>query len=185
MDRLINELTVYSGIDNNRIPYHFHRINVAEYFGDCVEEVGLDLESKNVELDYSNLVTQDTMIIADPEQMKRVINNIISNSVKYMDKPKGKIDIRLLDEVDSVRIEIEDNGKGIAAKDLPLIFERFYRTDLSRSRKTGGAGIGLTIVKAIVQAHHGTITVESQVGRGSKFTVILPKNMDEKDTCKG
>lgn len=69
-DRLINELTVYSGIDNNRIPYHFHRINVAEYFGDCVEEVGLDLESKNVELDYSNLVTQDTMIIADPEQMK-------------------------------------------------------------------------------------------------------------------
>ena len=97
MDRLINELTVYSGIDNNRIPYHFHRINVAEYFGDCVEEVGLDLESKNVELDYSNLVTQDTMIIADPEQMKRVINNIISNSVKYMDKPKGKIDIRLLD----------------------------------------------------------------------------------------
>ena len=142
MDRLINELTVYSGIDNNRIPYHFHRINVAEYFGDCVEEVGLDLESKNVELDYSNLVTQDTMIIADPEQMKRVINNIISNSVKYMDKPKGKIDIRLLDEVDSVRIEIEDNGKGIAAKDLPLIFERFYRTDASRNSSQGGSGIG-------------------------------------------
>ena len=80
---------------------------------------------------------------------------------------------------------IEDHGIGIAKEDQALIFERFYRTDLSRSRKTGGAGIGLTIVKAIVQAHHGTITVESQVGRGSKFTVILPKNMDEKDTCKG
>ena len=66
MDKLINELTVYSGIDNNRIPYNFHRINVADYFGDCVEEVGLDLESKSIELNYSNLVEPDTMIIADP-----------------------------------------------------------------------------------------------------------------------
>ena len=82
-------------------------------------------------------------------------------------------------------LQVEDTGVGIPEEDLSKIFERFYRTDLSRSRKTGGAGIGLTIVKAIVQAHHGTITVESQVGRGSKFTVILPKNMDEKDTCKG
>ena len=111
MDRLINELTVYSGIDSNRIPYHFHRINVSEYFGDCIEEVGLDLESRNIELDYSNLVPPDTMIIADPEQLKRVINNIIGNSVKYMDKPKGIIDIRILDEIDSIRVELEDNGK--------------------------------------------------------------------------
>lgn len=175
MDRLINELTVYSGIDNNRIPYHFHRINVAEYFGDCVEEVGLDLESKNVELDYSNLVTQDTMIIADPEQMKRVINNIISNSVKYMDKPKGKIDIRLLDEVDSVRIEIEDNGKGIAAKDLPLIFERFYRTDASRNSAQGGSGIGLSIVKKIIEDHGGYIWATSKEGEGTCMHFVIRK----------
>ena len=81
MDRLINELTIYSGIDSNRIPYHFHRLNVADYFGDCVEEVGLDLESKNIELNYSNLVSPDAMIIADPEQLKRVINNIDRKSV--------------------------------------------------------------------------------------------------------
>ena len=110
MDRLINELTVYSGIDSNRIPYHFHKINVSEYFGDCIEEVGLDLESKNIALNYSSLISPDTLIIADPEQMKRVINNIIGNSVKYMDKEKGEIDIRILDEIDSVRVEIEDNG---------------------------------------------------------------------------
>ena len=103
MDRLINELTMYSGIDNNRIPYNFHRINVADYFGDCIEEVGLDLESKNIKLNYSSLIEPDTVVIADPEQMKKVINNIISNSVKYMDKPHGQIDIRILDEVDSIR----------------------------------------------------------------------------------
>ena len=175
MDRLINELTIYSKIDNNRILYNFQRINISDYFSDCVEEVGLDLESKNVELDYSNLVTQDTMIIADPEQMKRVINNIISNSVKYMDKPKGKIDIRLLDEVDSVRIEIEDNGKGIAAKDLPLIFERFYRTDASRNSSQGGSGIGLSIVKKIIEDHGGYIWATSKEGEGTCMHFVIRK----------
>lgn len=69
MDRLINELTIYSGIDSNRIHYNFHKINVSDYFGDCIEDVGLDLESKNIELNYSNLVTADTMIIADPNSL--------------------------------------------------------------------------------------------------------------------
>ena len=175
MDRLINELTIYSGIDNNRIPYNFHRINVAEYFGDCIEEVGLELEAKNIELNYSNLVSPDTVIIADPEQMKRVINNIISNSVKYMDKEKGVIDIRILDEVDSVRIEIEDNGKGIAAKDLPKIFERFYRTDTSRNSSKGGSGIGLSIVKKIIEDHGGYIWATSKEGEGTCMHFVIRK----------
>ena len=88
MDRLINELTYYSSIDNNRIPYNFHRINVAE-FRRLRRGLGLDLESKNIQLNYSNLVEPDTRIIADPEQLKKVINNIIGNSIKYMDKEKG------------------------------------------------------------------------------------------------
>ena len=90
MDRLINELTTYSGIDSNKIPYHFHILNVSDYFTDCVEEVGLDLESKNIHLDFTNLVPADTCVVADPEQLKKVINNIISNSVKYMGHPDRK-----------------------------------------------------------------------------------------------
>lgn len=184
MDRLINELTIYSGIDNNRIPYAFHRINVADYFGDCIEEVGLDLDSKNIELNYSNLVAQDTMIIADPEQMKRVINNIISNSVKYMDKEKGVIDIRILDEVDSVRVEIEDNGKGIAAKDLPKVFERFYRTDASRNSSKGGSGIGLSIVKKIIEDHGGYIWATSKEGEGTCMHFVLRKYKEQKNEAE-
>lgn len=181
MDRLINELTVYSGIDSNRIPYHFHRINVSEYFGDCVEEVGLDLESKNIELNYSNLVSPDTIIIADPEQLKRVINNIIGNSVKYIDKPKGEIDIRILDEVDAIRVEIEDNGKGIASKDLPQIFERFYRTDASRNSSQGGSGIGLSIVKKIVEDHGGYIWATSKEGEGTCMHFVIRKYQDKEE----
>lgn len=175
MDRLINELTIYSGIDNNRIPYNFHRINVADYFGDCVEEVGLDLESRHIDLNYSNLVSPDTVIIADPEQMKKVINNIIGNSVKYMDKSKGVIDIRILDEMDSVRVEIEDNGKGISQKDLPKIFERFYRTDASRNSAQGGSGIGLSIVKKIIEDHGGYIWATSRVGEGTCIHFVIRK----------
>lgn len=175
MDRLINELTIYSGIDNNRIPYNFHCINVADYFGDCVEEVGLDLESKNIELNYENLVSPDTQVIADPEQLKRVINNIIGNSVKYLDKSHGIIDIRILDEVDSIRVEIEDNGKGIAAKDLPNIFERFYRTDASRNSAQGGSGIGLAIVKKIVEDHGGYIWATSKEQEGTCLHFVIRK----------
>jgi signal transduction histidine kinase len=141
MDNLINELTLYSSIDNNRIPYNFQKINVATYFGDCIEEIGMDLDSKNIKLNYSNLTTPDTIIVADAEQIKRVINNIVSNSVKYLGREDGTgvIDIRLLDELDSIRVEIEDNGIGIAQKDIQNIFDRFYRTDLSRNTKKGGS----------------------------------------------
>ncbi len=178
MDRLINELTVYSGIDNNRIPYNFHRINVADYFGDCVEEVGIDLDSRNIKLNYSSLIEPDTIVIADPEQMKKVINNIISNSVKYMDKPRGVIDIRILDEVDSIRVEIEDNGKGIAQKDLQRIFDRFYRTDASRNSAQGGSGIGLSIVKKIIEDHGGYIWATSKEGEGTCMHFVLRKYIE-------
>lgn len=181
MDRLINELTLYSGIDTNRIPYNFHRINVADYFGDCVEEVGLDLESRNITLNYSNLVDPKTMVIADPEQMKRVINNIIGNSVKYLDKEESSIDIRILDEVDSIRVEIEDNGKGISQKDISRIFERFYRADASRNSSKGGSGIGLSIVKKIIEDHGGYIWATSKEGEGTCIHFVLRKYVENED----
>ena len=175
MQKLINELTTYSNVENNRIPYNFRRINVADYFGDCVEEVGMDLENRNIQLNYSNLVESDTIIIADPEQLKKVINNIISNSVKYMDKRNGVIDIRLLDEVDSIRVEIEDNGKGIAQKDLSKIFDRFYRTDASRNSAQGGSGIGLSIVRKIIEDHGGYIWATSKEGEGTCMHFVIRK----------
>ena len=178
MDRLIDELTTYSSIENDRIPYKFRRINVADYFGDCVEEVGLDLGARGIEFNYSNMVNPDTEIMADPEQLKKVINNIISNSIKYMDKPIGKIEIRIRDEESSVRVEIEDNGKGIAQEDLQRIFDRFFRTDTSRNSAQGGSGIGLSIVRKIIEDHGGYIWASSREGEGTCMNFVLKKYMD-------
>ena len=175
MDRLINELTFYSKIDTNRIPYTFNKINVSSYFEDCCEEVGLDLESKNIDFSYFNYVDENVEVIADAEQMKRVINNIIGNSVKYMDKPKGRINIRVKDVGDFVQIEIEDNGKGIGPKELPYIFDRFYRTDASRNSSMGGSGIGLSIVRKIVEDHAGKIWATSKLGTGTVMYFVLRK----------
>ena len=175
MQKLINELTMYSNVENNRIKYNFHRINLSDYFGDCIEEVGLDLENKGIVLDYSNLVDPDTLIVADPEQLRKVINNIISNSVKYMDKTAKRIDIRILDEVDAIRVEIEDNGRGIATKDLSRIFDRFYRTDASRNSLQGGSGIGLSIVKKIIEDHGGYIWATSKEGEGTCMHFVIRK----------
>lgn len=181
MDRLINELTTYSGIDSNKIPYHFNILNISDYFSDCVEEVGLDLEAKNIHLNFTNLVSAETYVVADPEQLKKVVNNIISNSVKYMGHENGVIDIRLLDEAESVKIEIEDNGKGIASKDIGNIFERFYRTDASRNSIQGGSGIGLSIVKKIIEDHGGYVWATSKEGEGTCMHFVLRKYMENTD----
>ena len=175
MDRLIDELTFYSKIDTNKIPYTFSKINVAQYFRDCVEEVGLDMEARGIELGYFNYVDEDVYVIADAEQMKRVINNIIGNSLKYMDKKKGIINIRILDVGDFVQVEIEDNGKGIGPRELPYIFDRFYRTDSSRNSAKGGSGIGLSIVKKIVEDHGGRIWATSKEGIGTEIHFVLRK----------
>lgn len=175
MNTLINELTLYSKIDTNRIPYNFNTIPVNAYFDDCAEELSMELEAKNVEFGYFNYVEGAVKIIADAEQIKRVIHNIINNSLKYMDKPKGKINLRVKDVGDFIQIELEDNGKGIAAKDLTKIFERFYRTDASRNSSKGGSGIGLSIVKKIVEEHGGKIWATSREGTGTTMYFVLRK----------
>lgn len=175
MDRLLNELTLYSKIDTNRIPYNFKKINVSDYFNDCIEEIGLDLETRGIGLTYFNYADEDIVIIADPEQLMRVVNNIVTNAIKYMDKQKGQINVRIKDVGDFIQVEIEDNGKGISARDLPYIFDRFYRTDSSRNSSTGGSGIGLSIVKKIIEDHGGKIWVTSKEKTGTTVYFVIRK----------
>ena len=175
MDMLINELTLYSKIDSNRIPYNFNTLFVDEYFDDCASDLKIDIEARGIAFEYANFVDKKVKIIADAEQLKRVINNIISNSTKYMNKVEKRISLRVKDVGDFVQVEIEDNGKGIGAKELPYIFERFYRTDASRNSATGGSGIGLSIVKKIIEEHGGKIWATSNEGTGTIMYFVVRK----------
>ena len=175
MDHLINELTFYSKIDTNRIPYTFSKLNVEDYFSDCAEELGLEMETRGIELVYANYVEKGVQVIADGEQIRRVIHNIVSNAIKYMEKPRGIIQLRVKDVGDFIQVEIEDNGEGIAAKDLPYIFDRFYRTDVSRNSSKGGSGIGLSIVKKIMEDHGGKVWATSRLGIGTIMYFVLRK----------
>ena len=134
MTYLVDELSFFSKIDSNSIPYHFVHLNMDEYFSDCVSELALDLEVKNIDLGYFNYVMdKEQEIIVDAEQLKRVINNIIGNSVKYMDKRRGIINFRIQDQYDCVQIEIEDNGKGVAKNEISYTFVNL--TDETQSSK--------------------------------------------------
>ncbi|WP_251389140.1 sensor histidine kinase [Mediterraneibacter agrestimuris] len=175
MDLLINELTLYSKIDTNRIPYNFTTISAKDYFSDCAEDLYIELESKGVVFEYHNYIEEDSKVIVDPEQLRRVISNIVSNSMKYTDKPRRNITMNVRDVGDFIQIELGDNGKGIAAKDLPNIFDRFYRTDASRNSSKGGSGIGLSIVKKIVEEHGGKIWAVSEEGKGTTMYFVVRK----------
>ncbi len=176
MSILVDELAFYAKIDNNTIPYTFKEINLHEYFEDCIEELSLELEIKKVELIYRNDTDPSVEVVADAEQLKRVINNIIGNAVKYMDKPNTQIRIRLHDIGDYIQVEIEDNGIGIPKSDIPYIFDRFYRADASRNSRKGGSGLGLAISKKIIEDHSGRIWAESEHGAGTTMYFTLKKS---------
>lgn len=176
--RLIDELTMYSKIDTNRIPYNFQKLHASSYFEDCREELSIELEQQNIRVNYNNYLIDDAIIIADPEQLRRVINNIVGNSVKYMDKEPGVISIRIRDVGDFIQVEIEDNGRGINQKDIPRIFDRFYRSDQAR-RARGGSGIGLSIVKKIIEDHEGKVWATSKEGEGTVIYFVLRRYQEE------
>lgn len=176
MNTLINELTLYSNIDTNKIPYNFRKLSVKEYFTDCMEELKMDLENQHVQLTFFNYVDEDILMIADPEQLGRVIHNIIGNAIKYMRAEEPSfISMRIKDVGDFIQVEIEDNGRGIANKDLPYIFDRFYRADASRNSAAGGSGIGLSIVKKIIEDHGGKIWATSKENVGTVMYFVLRK----------
>jgi len=173
IDRLIDELFLFSKLDLNKLPFNFEQTDVTTYMQDCVEELQLDLEKKNFDLIYHNNIEGSSAVLADRERVKRVIINIVENAVKYTKKEKGKIEINLSKNNNYIQFEIKDNGQGIPEKDLPYVFDRFFRADLSRNTSTGGSGLGLAIAKLIIEEHGGSIWAESFEGTGTSIYFTL------------
>lgn len=121
----------------------------------------------------TDLPEADLTILANRNQLAQALGNLLDNAIKY-NRPGGTVKVRASKADRMLRLEIEDTGIGIPQEDLPRIFERFYRVDKARSRQTGGTGLGLSIVKHVAEAHGGSVQVESQLGKGSRFTLTIP-----------
>jgi len=168
---IISDLEKLRQIENEKLVLERTSVDVKELCESVIQAFKAQLESKQI----SCTVNADHVsLMADRNRLYQVMANLISNAIKYTQNG-GCINVDVVDNKDFVAISVKDNGIGINESDLPFIFERFYRTDKSRNRTTGGAGIGLAIVKAIVLAHGGEVSVESEEGVGSTFKVVLPQ----------
>lgn len=146
-------------------------VNISDVICFVVFQFSNLAKSKKIKIEYEK---KDIQISCDKDKITQALVNILSNAIRYSNEGSTiVIEEKLKD--DKLSISIEDQGLGISAEDLPYVFERFYRADKSRTRATGGTGIGLTIVKSIVTSHGGEVKVESELGKGSRFTIILPK----------
>lgn len=147
---------------------------IAEHIEGIIGELREIAENKKITIDYHNELRNGEQVFGDSDSIKQVFINLVENSIKYTPE-NGRINITTVDSGKGVDITIEDNGIGIPEKDLPRIFERFYRVDKNRSRDRGGTGLGLSIVKHILEVHDSKIKVESEVDKGTKFFFTLKK----------
>ncbi|MCK4328381.1 HAMP domain-containing protein [candidate division WOR-3 bacterium] len=170
---LISDLLELSKIESKEMRMEFKEIDVK----DVVKRIFtiFKRKAKNKSQKFKiNLPEGIIHIRADAEKLEHAIANIVDNAIKFTPN-RGEITLSFIDSRDKVRFEVEDTGPGIPPDDISRIFERFYRVDKTRSRKFGGTGLGLSIVKHIVEAHNGEVKVETELGKGSKFILIIPK----------
>lgn len=173
LTRLISDLNELSVLESDKIVLKKTVFNLSNLFNDILENYKLIFTEKNIQL--SGEIERDITVEGDNDRLKQVLVNILSNANKYTSE-QGMVTVKLFAEDGKTNIKIIDTGIGISPQDLPHIFERFYRGDLSRSRESGGTGIGLTIAKALVEAHQGTLEVESERGVGTTVTITLPEH---------
>lgn len=179
LNRLIGDILELSKIESKRIPLQFSPVHLESFIGNCLHVMKTEAEKKSIELEVE--VPQDSYMEADEDRLRQIIMNLLSNGINYTPEG-GKVKVKVEQlasglestEADTIRFTIMDTGIGIPKKDLPRIFERFYRVDKARSRVSGGTGLGLSIVKHLVELHKGTIRVESEVLVGTKFIIDMP-----------
>jgi len=172
LNNLVEDLLSLSHLESREITIEKKDFNLRQQMEDVALGFKSQLKKKNIEM--RNELPLSFCIKADKNRIEQVFTNFIDNAIKF-NKEEGFIKVTSSEDDDKIKITIEDSGIGIPEKDIPRIFERFYRVDKARSRELGGTGLGLSIVKHIVELHGGIVGVESIEGLGSKFWLILPK----------
>jgi signal transduction histidine kinase len=169
--KLVGDLERLTKIESENLKLDKSEVDLYSLIEKTIKSFEAEIKDKRLKVSVGGA---NPVLIADYDRLKQVAVNLLSNSIKYSGTDKT-IHFEIFNTRDTAGFVIRDKGTGIPKEELPYIFERFYRADKSRNRATGGSGIGLTIVKAIVEAHGGRVTVESEINEGSAFTVTLPK----------
>ena len=176
--KLINNIVDISKMNSGFFRVNLSNENIVDVTENIVQSISGYINGKDISIIFDTN-TEEKIIACDPEKIERVILNLISNAIKFTNKDGG-IFVNLIDKGDTVEIDVKDTGIGIEEKYLNNIFERFEQVDKSLSRNAEGSGIGLSMVKSIVEMHDGKISVESKVGEGSIFKIELPvKTIEE------
>jgi len=171
MTALIEDLLTLSMLESHQMPMSFESLDIKGLINSVIQGFEKQAKDKDIEL-IMNIGIEIPKITADKDRLEQVIVNLVDNAVKYTNK--GTVRVLAEKSDDMLQVNVEDTGIGIPEKDIPRIFERFYRVDKGRSRELGGTGLGLAIVKHIIQGHNGKIWVKSQPGKGTTFSFTIP-----------
>jgi two-component system phosphate regulon sensor histidine kinase PhoR len=172
LDALVNDLLSLSHLESKEIRVDKTDFDLNAQVEEVLRGFKSQLKAKGIEVEYA--VLKNLKVSADKDRIHQVLVNLIDNAIKF-NKEKGSIKLYAESVNGNLKVIVEDSGMGIPSKDIPRIFERFYRVDKARSRELGGTGLGLSIVKHIIELHNGAVGVESTEGLGSKFWFTLPK----------
>ncbi len=171
---IVDDLDSIARLESGEFKLKMEPFNLVRVVEEVMEDHEMHAKQRNIKVGFDGNYSKSIKVIGDKKRLIEVINNLINNSIKY-GRPGGKTTIGFMDTGEKILVDITDNGIGIDEKNLPRIFERFYRIDKSRSRESGGTGLGLSIVKHTIQAHNQTITVRSKANKGTTFIFSLNK----------
>lgn len=172
LTRLVEQLQELSNLESGQIILHLEPMSVAELLEDIRLDFLARFQNKGVAFELDT-TPEGLAMVCDQDRIKQCLTNLVSNALRATPE-SGIVRLEGRQEKDLIQLSVSDTGEGIPEEHLSQLFERFYRVDPSRSQQTGGMGIGLAITKSIVEAHGGTITAESVIGKGSKFTICIP-----------
>ena len=178
VDRLtfiIKDLDLITQLESSTLKLKFTSFDILKLTEEIIEDLEISASKRNIKIIFNKNYDKQILVEADKNRIEQVITNLVSNSINYGSE-KGTTEISFESNVEKIIVKVNDNGEGISEENMPRLFQRFFRVDVSRSRSQGGSGLGLAIVKHIIDAHNENIYVQSTVGVGSEFSFSLKKS---------
>ena len=178
VDRLtyiIKDLDLITQLESSMLKLQITSFDIVKLAEDIIEDLEISASKKNIKIIFNKIYDNEILVDADRNRIQQVLTNLITNSINY-GAEKGTTEISFESDEENIMVKVNDNGEGINEENMPRLFQRFFRVDVSRSRSQGGSGLGLAIVKHIIDAHNENIYVQSTVGIGSEFSFSLKKS---------